>query len=124
MLIGPNSFESPPVPSSCSFGVTPLVLGDDYRGRSVMKMGGTPVSCRKDGRGEFVTVAEAMETLVARQPGLTATQISQLLFANECESERVDLMCRRLIAKGRLQRCGADTIADPFAYSPKRAKRS
>jgi hypothetical protein len=47
-----------------------------------------------------------------------------LLFANECESERVDLMCHRLIAKGRLQRCGADTIADPFAYSPKRAKRS
>jgi hypothetical protein len=85
-------------------------------------MGDTPVSCRKDGRGEFVSVAEAIETLVARQPGLTAAQISQSLFANECECERVDLMCRRLIAEGRLKRCGAGTIADPFAYSPKARK--
>ena len=77
-----------------------------------------------DGRGDFVTVADAIETLISRQPGLTAAQISQLLFANECECERVDLMCRRLIAEGRLKRCGAGTIADPFAYSPKSAKRS
>jgi hypothetical protein len=35
-----------------------------------MKMGDTPVSCRKDGRGDFVTIADAIEALVARQPGL------------------------------------------------------
>ena len=87
-----------------------------------MKMGDTPVSCRKDSRGDFVTVAAAIETLISRQPGLTAAQIFQLLFANECECERVDLMCRRLIAEGRLKRCGAGTIADPFAYSPKTRK--
>ena len=87
-----------------------------------MKMGDTPVSCRKDSRGDFVTVAAAIETLISRQPRLTAAQISQLLFANECECERLDLMCRRLIAEGRLKRCGAGTVADPFTYSPKTRK--
>jgi hypothetical protein len=89
-----------------------------------MKMGDTPVSCRKDGRGDFVTVADAIEAIISRQPGLTAVQISQLLFANECECERVDLVCRRLIAEGRIKRTGAGTIGNPFAYSPKHEPRS
>ena len=57
-------------------------------------IGDTPVSCRRDSRGEFVTMADAIETLIARHPGLTAAQISQTLFANDGESERVNLMCR------------------------------
>jgi hypothetical protein len=88
------------------------------------QIGDTPVSCRRDRRGDFVTMADAIETLIARHPGLTTAQISQTLFANECESERVDLMCRRLIAEGRIKRCGSGTIASPFAYAPKRAIRS
>jgi len=88
------------------------------------QMGDTPVSCRKDGRGDFVTLADAIEGLVARQPGLTAAQISQMLFGTECDSERVDLICRRLIAEGRLTRAAADTTANPFAYSPKQATLS
>ena len=32
-------------------------------------------------------------------------------------------MCRRLIAEGRIKRCGSGTIASPFAYAPKRAIR-
>jgi len=88
------------------------------------QIGDTPASCRKDSRGDFVTMADAIVALIARQPGLTAVQISQTLFANECECERIDLMCRRLIAEGRIKRCGAGTIASPFAYAPKRAIRS
>jgi hypothetical protein len=84
------------------------------------KAGDTPVSCRKDSRGDFVTMADAIETLIARQPGLTAAQISQMLFANECEAERVELICRRLIAEGRLKRGEAGTIDNPFSYAPKR----
>jgi hypothetical protein len=68
-------------------------------------------------------MADAIEALIARHPGIAAAQISQKLFANECESERVDLMCRRLIAEGRIKRCGDGTVASPFAYSPKREKR-
>jgi hypothetical protein len=88
------------------------------------QIGETPVSCRRDGRGDFVTMADAIEALIARHPGLTAAQVSQRLFANECESERVDLMCRRLMAEGRIKRCGDGTITSPFAYSPKQAARS
>jgi hypothetical protein len=39
-------------------------------------------------------MANAIENLIARHPGLTAAQISQTLFANDGESERVNLMCR------------------------------
>jgi hypothetical protein len=88
------------------------------------QIGDTPVSCRRDSRGDFVTMADAIETLIARHPGLTAAQISQTLFANEYNSERVDLVCRRLIAEGRIKRCGSGTITSPFAYAPKRAIRS
>jgi hypothetical protein len=100
-------------------------MGTMKRGRVADPyIGDTPVSCRKDSRGDFVTMAGAIEALIARHPGITAGQISQKLFANECESERVDLICRRLIAEGRIKRCGDGTIANPFAYSPKQATRS
>jgi hypothetical protein len=88
------------------------------------KIGDTPVSCRKNSRGDFVTMADAIESLIARQPGLTAVQISEMLFANGCESDRIDLICHRMIAEGRLHRSGAGTIGSPFAYSSKRATRS
>jgi hypothetical protein len=50
------------------------------------QIGDTPFSRRKDIRGDFITMADAIETLVAGQPGLTAAQISQALFANKYES--------------------------------------
>jgi hypothetical protein len=75
-------------------------------------------------RGDFVALSDAIEAAVARQSGLTAIQISQTLFESAYEAERVTLICRRLIAEGRLKRTGAGTIADPFAYSPKHATRS
>jgi hypothetical protein len=84
------------------------------------KIGDTPVSCRKDSRGDFVTMADAIESLIACHSGLTAAQISQMLFTNKCEAERVELICRRLIAEGRLKRSGTGTIANPFSYAPKR----
>jgi hypothetical protein len=68
-------------------------------------------------------VADAIETLAARQPGLTAAQISQALFANEFDSGRVHLMCRRLIAEGRIKRRGAGTFSNPFAYAKTRYAR-
>jgi hypothetical protein len=89
-----------------------------------LQIGDTPVSCRRDSRGDFATMADAIESLIARRPGLTAAQISEMLFANGCETERIDLICRRMIAEGRLHRSGAGTIGSPFAYSPKLAARS
>jgi hypothetical protein len=52
-------------------------------------IGDTPVSCRRDSRGEFVTMADAIETLIARHPGLTAAQISQTSLTNVNPSELI-----------------------------------
>jgi hypothetical protein len=82
-------------------------------------LGNTPVSCRRSNNGNFITVADDLEALVARQPGLTEAEIAKTLFANEGDSQRVSLMCRRLIAEGRLRRSGTGTTADPFTYLPK-----
>src|SRR5262249_11217463 len=78
------------VPFACRFGVpppvlrgvnSPLTMGTMKRGRVVdPHIGDTPVSCRRDSRGDFVTMADAIEALIARHPGLTAAQISQKLF--------------------------------------------
>jgi hypothetical protein len=88
-----------------------------------MTLGNTPVSFRKSDNGRFITIADDIEALVARQPGLTETEIAKTLFANEGDSQRVSLMCRRLIAEGRLRRSGAGTMANPFTYSPKGGSR-
>jgi hypothetical protein len=64
--------------------------------------------------------SQPLPTTDARQPGLTESEIAESLFANEGDSQRVNLMCRRLIAEGRLRRCGTGTAANPFTYSPKR----
>jgi hypothetical protein len=85
-----------------------------------MTLGNTPVSFRKSDNGRFITIADDIEALVARQPGLTETEIAKTLFANEGDSQRVSLMCRRLIAEGRLRRSGAGTMANPFHVFAKR----
>jgi hypothetical protein len=69
--------------------------------------------------GDFVTIADDLEALVARQRGLTEAEIAKTLFANEGDSPRVNLICRRLIAEGRVRRSGAGTTANPFTYSSK-----
>ena len=72
-----------------------------------MMLGDTPVSCRKRVDGRFISVADEIEVLVAGQPGLTESEIANRLFASEGHRERVHMMCRRLIAEGRLSREGA-----------------
>ena len=51
-----------------------------------MTLGNTPVSFRKSDNGRFITIADDIEALVARQPGLTETEIAKTLFANEGDS--------------------------------------
>jgi hypothetical protein len=68
MLVGANSFALTPCPIFLFLRRVAPVLGGDDRGRSAMKMGDTPVSCRKDGRGDFVTVADAIDLLRHKFP--------------------------------------------------------
>jgi hypothetical protein len=89
-----------------------------------MLLGETLTSCRKSESGSFITVADSIEALVSSQPGLTELEIAKALFVSESDLQRIHLMCRRLIAEGRLTRNGVGTTTDPFTYSPKRASKS
>ena len=88
-----------------------------------MLLGETPASCRKSENGSFITVADSIEALVSSQPGLTELEIAKTLFASEKDLQRIHMMCRRLIAEGRLTRNGVGTATNPFTYSPKGASK-
>ena len=53
------------------------------------------------------------------QPGLTKLEIAKTLLDGEGDLQRIHMMCRRLIAEGRLTRNGMGTTANPLTYSPK-----
>ena len=84
-----------------------------------MLLGETLAPCLKSERGSFITIADSIEALVCSQPGLTELEIAKTLFDGEGDLQRVHMMCRRLIAEGRLTRNGVGTTANPFTYSPK-----
>src|SRR5262245_48648398 len=92
-------------------------------GPDQMLLGDTPASCRKSENGSFITVADSIEALVSSQPGLTELEIAKALFASEKDLQRIHMMCRRLIAEGRLTRNGVGTTTNPFTYSPKGASK-
>jgi hypothetical protein len=74
-----------------------------------------------------MTVAQDIEALVAKRPGLTEAEIARELFGGEAYQQRVNSTCRRLIREGRLQRSGNGGVADPFTYklgSAVRARRT
>ena len=89
-----------------------------------MLLGEMPASCRKSESGSFITVADSIEALVSSQPGLTELEIAKSLFASERDLQRIHMMCRRLIAEGRLTRNGVGTTTNPFTYSPKGASKA
>ncbi len=70
-----------------------------------------------------MTVADDIEALVARRPGLTEAELANSLFGGEGYQQRVNSTCRRLVRKGRLQRRGTGGPADPFRYFGKGTKR-
>jgi hypothetical protein len=62
-----------------------------------------------------MTVAERIEDLVQRRPGLTEAQIADELFANPYQ-QRVNSTCRRLVRESGLRREGRGGTGDPFRY--------
>lgn len=63
-----------------------------------------------------MTVADRIQELVARHPGLTEAQIAEQLFGAGGYQQRVNSTCRRLVRQGRLRRGGNGYQADPYTY--------
>lgn len=63
-----------------------------------------------------MTVADRIQDLVARRPGLTEAQIAEKLFGASGYQQRVNSTCRRLVRQGRLERRGNGYQADPYTY--------
>lgn len=66
----------------------------------------------------LVTVAEQIEALVRRRPGLTEAELADALFPDGAYQQRVNSTCRALIKAGRVHRRGQGGRGDPFRYSP------
>jgi hypothetical protein len=63
-----------------------------------------------------MALADDIEALVKRRPGLTEAEIADELFAHPYQ-QRVNPTCRRLISEARLRRTGRGGSADPYRYT-------
>ncbi len=64
-------------------------------------------------------LAENIELLVRRRPGLTEVELARELFGNRAYQQRVNSTCRRLIRQGRVIRLGDGGPGSPFTYHPR-----
>jgi hypothetical protein len=66
-----------------------------------------------------MTVADKVEALISRCPGLTEFEIAAALFGDATNLHRISTPFRRLMKSGRIERSGRGGRNDPFRYSPK-----
>jgi hypothetical protein len=66
-----------------------------------------------------MTIAEDIETLVTRRPGLTEAEIAAELFGPAGSQQRVSRACARLMRSCRIERSGRGGRSDPFRYFAK-----
>ena len=59
-----------------------------------------------------------IKEVIHRTPGLTATQIAEILFGPDGYHQRVASMCLALWEHGRVERRGNGGPGDPFTYYP------
>ena len=62
-------------------------------------------------------IADQIENLARRRPGLTEAQIADELFTHPYQ-QRVNSSCRRLLKESRVRREGKGGRSDPYRYFP------
>jgi len=67
-------------------------------------------------------MADRIEALLKRRPGLCESEICETLFGDEPRHQGVNAACRALLAAARLQRQGRGGPNDPYRYYPARAE--
>jgi len=66
-----------------------------------------------------MAVADEIEALVIRNPGLTEAEIAIALFGEAGYPARVARACMNLLKRRRIERSGRGGRIDPFRYIPK-----
>ena len=64
----------------------------------------------------MATVEERIKERVAERPGLTEEELAHAIFGMEGYQQRVNSTCRRLIARGEIERHGDGGPSEPFTY--------
>jgi hypothetical protein len=68
-----------------------------------------------------MAIADDIEALLARRPGLTEAEIAAALFGEASYPQQVSTACLRLMKSRRIQRSDRGGRSDPFRYFPKGA---
>jgi hypothetical protein len=84
------------------------------------------MSSTAHGGAEFsghVALADDLEQLVWRRPGLTELALAKSMFGRMGYQQRVNSTCRRLFREGRIERHGSGGPGHPFTYYPGKPSR-
>jgi hypothetical protein len=65
-----------------------------------------------------MAVADEIEALLIRNPGLTEAEIAAALFGEAGYPARVARACMTLLKRRRIERSGRGGRSDPFRYFP------
>ena len=63
-------------------------------------------------------LADDIDRLVSRRPGLTELALAKSLFGRMGYQQRVNSTCRHLFREGRVERHGTGGPGHPFTYYP------
>ena len=74
-------------------------------------------------RNGDVALAEDLEQLVWRRPGLTELALAKSMFGRMGYQQRVNSTCRHLFEEGRVKRHGTGGPGHPFTYYPGKVSR-
>ena len=70
-----------------------------------------------------IALADHLEQLVWRRPGLTELALAKAMFGRMGYQQRVNSTCRRLFREGRVERHGTGGPGHPFTYCPGKVSR-
>jgi hypothetical protein len=70
-----------------------------------------------------MALADHIDLLVSRRPGLTELALAKSLFGRMGYQQRVNSTCRHLFRDGNVERHGTDGPGHPFTYYPAEVNR-
>ena len=71
-----------------------------------------------------MSLAEDIDLLVSRRPGLTELGLAKTLFGRRSYQQRINSTCRRLVRECRVERRGTGGPGHPFTYYSSSNSRS